>query len=177
MDGHAPRQGTGAGHPADEVQSDVSESESDENADDLDGIAGNSPEPPSSPSSGMLSHSDDEHQQRLEQLVAQHIRHPAIKIPKKNCPFDSPDDAEEFLERLATIHEEADIENTPEGYHLRPDQPDYRPYNPLAYIEVGRAKRRVNVALPEAVWKPRIILWLQALEGLTLEMEQYDDHI
>lgn len=174
VDGGAARRGTGAGHPDDELTSDDSDGISDDDDPPLadEAFPADQPNPPSSPSSGALSDLDNEEQQRLEQLVQDQIHHPAIPIPMKNCPFDSLDLAEEFLERLAEIHDDGAVDNIPEGYRLRDDEANYRAYNPVAYIEVGRAKRRINVSLPEEVWKPRIMLWLQALEGLTIELEE-----
>lgn len=57
----------------------------------------------------------------------------------------------------------------PSGYGFRPGEQEYGEYEEIEIIRVGRraSDNDLRVILPESVWLPRTVLWLQALEIMT----------
>lgn len=113
--------------------------------------------------------------QDLEQIVRavnSQTRHPPVRVPQRGCPFDDEETVQEFLRCLAIIHHEGTI---PTGYGLCSNEEHYIGYQELHFLAVGRREANgVEVKLPEVVWWPRYVLWVQALEALTLTLEDND---
>jgi hypothetical protein len=60
-------------------------------------------------------------------------------------------------------------QRVPKGYGLRPEEIEYSEYEDIEIIPVGRhsSKKALTISLPETVWLPRCIIWIQALEIMT----------
>lgn len=87
-----------------------------------------------------------------------------MQVPPSESPFVSPDDLNVFQIALAAVGSE-DI--VPEGYGLLEDEWEEDAYSTIEVINSGRRGRReIVVGLPEHVWRPRAVLWEQALDVL-----------
>lgn len=148
----------GAGHPSDEENETPSESSQMEQDEDWED------EPPRASASSQASASSHH---SIQAAVATNIRHAPIKVPRSQSPFDSDADEYTFLQALDNAREAGFV---PNGYGLREDEEGYERYNPDEVISVGKAKR-VYMPLPEKIWGPRVIEWVQAVVGLTMHLE------
>lgn len=56
----------------------------------------------------------------------------------------------------------------PIDYGFSPNEAIYKDYEPIEILPLGnrRAKKSMRIILPEEVWNPRAVLWVQALETL-----------
>ena len=59
-------------------------------------------------------------------------------------------------------------ELVPTGYGVHPDEPDFKEFDEVQVIAIGRrnSSRSLTIQLPKDVWEPRLILWLQSLETM-----------
>ncbi|EIM82167.1 uncharacterized protein STEHIDRAFT_114791 [Stereum hirsutum FP-91666 SS1] len=127
---------TGAGHPDDEA--DDTDNETDVQDD-------------------LLGSIDD----TLADDLEEHIRHDAIPVPPSSCPF-SPTSYAIFLAALDEIHAREVI---PEGYGIMPEEwaERYYPLSETITFGVG-GKKKLKVILPEEIWWPRALAWVQGLD-------------
>lgn len=66
----------------------------------------------------------------------------------------------------------------PDGYGLRTEEESYTLYETVEYLLVGKKRKKkthkCRVILPESVWLPRVILWVQAIECMYIVREDVD---
>lgn len=170
---------TGAGHPADEEESsdsdsdsnseeeydewygvgavDTSEGENDEwqgigfEIEDLEQVAG---------AGDILPNYKEIVNQIGEEDEGQFNRE-AVEPPKHNDPFRHKFFYNMFKRALAQLK---DSGNIPVGYGIHPMEWDDDGYPAFGIIWTGRRGRReLHIALPDSIWRPCSLLWVQAL--------------
>ncbi|KAJ6470483.1 hypothetical protein C8R45DRAFT_1055091 [Mycena sanguinolenta] len=117
--------------------------------------------PPNDPGTESSSEVD------LEELVEEaHVEnfHDAVGVPKHANPFSDDETMQLFYDSLeASIH--ADI--VPPGYRLLPEEWEGGEYPTFEILKSGRrGGRELRVALPDAIWRPRAVMWGRALAVL-----------
>lgn len=133
----------------DRVQASQSYAESFESASDSESSAG-----------GV---SDDEDEvARIEDAVNANTRHAPVKVPRVQSPFTEPDTEADFITALNNAREDDAI---PSGFGLLVNEDGFGQWETSEYIKVGRV-RHLKAILPESVWQPRVVQWVQALAGL-----------
>ncbi|KAJ7577912.1 hypothetical protein C8J56DRAFT_710462, partial [Mycena floridula] len=56
----------------------------------------------------------------------------------------------------------------PESYNLRPEEWDEDGYPAFEIIRTGRTStKELRVSLPDEIWRPRALQWVQALDIMT----------
>ncbi|KAJ6489726.1 hypothetical protein C8R45DRAFT_1138343 [Mycena sanguinolenta] len=117
------------------------------------------------PSSNLATESSSEVD--LEELVEEaHAGnfHDAVGVPKHANPFSDDGTMQLFYDSLeATIR--TDI--VPPGYGLLPEEWEGGEYPTFEILKSGRrGGRELRVALPDAIWRPRAVMWGRALAVL-----------
>jgi hypothetical protein len=104
------------------------------------------------------------HLKECQDWVQREFHQQRVNVGRVACPFDDEERAE-FLGQLSEVIEAHYI---PQGFGVHEDEPDHQPYNPSGQLSVGHRRNIfLQVSLPESIWKPHIILWLQAVAVLT----------
>lgn len=86
-----------------------------------------------------------------------------VDAPAHISPFPHPDDLNAFLISLDALQTQGGI---PPGYGLLPEEWDETGYPAYEVIGSGRAgngKKKLTILLPDEVWRPRALHWVQAL--------------
>ncbi|KAJ7728945.1 hypothetical protein DFH07DRAFT_757038, partial [Mycena maculata] len=103
----------------------------------------------------------------LEEQVADahesNFHHDAVSVPKHANPFsgEAVQVFEDALEQVCA----ANI--LPAGYGLLEDEWDDGTYPSFEILKSGqRGRKELRIALPDFIWRPRAILWGQALDVL-----------
>lgn len=106
---------------------------------------------------------DEEIAAHLEQDQESNFHHAAVRVPRRIDPFkDAPDSFSVFEETLQHVRNEGHM---PIGYGLHPDEWETDEYPSFEHIRSGRhAHKELRIALPDMIWRPRAILWGQALD-------------
>lgn len=90
----------------------------------------------------------------------------SVKTPQLLNPFEDRPDKEERLWRQLEFQQRSQF--VPAGYGFRSGEPGNGQYDSVAILEVGvGTKKPMPIVLPETVWLPRTVLWVQALEIMT----------
>ncbi|KAF9064224.1 hypothetical protein BDP27DRAFT_1230795 [Rhodocollybia butyracea] len=85
----------------------------------------------------------------------------AVEAPKHTNPFDNDQTYRVFKAALARLDESGQI---PLGYGVHPSEWDEDGYPALGSIRCGRkGSKMLEVALPDSVWRPRSVRWVQGL--------------
>lgn len=162
---------SGAGHPSDEendtpsATGSESEWEDDASHQDSESQASSSSSASTSSSSGSDIHPSP--RKRIRRAVAGNTRHKAVKLPRRQSPFEDEDEEDDFLRNLDRARA---AEAIPEGFGFLEGEEGYGDWDDVEYIQVGKV-RRMEFRLVEEIWKPRIVQWVQAVQGLTLVLE------
>lgn len=171
VDGHTHRHTTGAGHPPSEVDNmQDTDMSSDMDADSLESvvISGTGSEMSSDTHSNHSSDTSSSDGPSIPQRVRDQVYHRPVSVPRIGCPFE-PDLENHFLDQLEHVPENGQL---PRGFGLRRGGDGYGEYSEQAEIAVGRSRARfLQVTLPEVEWRPRYVLWCQALTVVSLIMQ------
>lgn len=136
---------TGAGHDPEEESSSGEEDEEDEGGAELQDIAASQ---------------------------AANLRHPGVPVPDNSNPFADEDDFDHFAAALEALCSQCFL---PGGYGVRPDEQEGGGFQEIEVIRSGRrGQKELEVALPEAIWRPRTELWAQGLHvmnGIVFDYE------
>ncbi len=123
-------------------------------------------------SEGVETLSDEEplarsHDTRSRVLCHQRrsVRHEAIPTPRNESPFESVQQEEEFKTKLERIQIQGTV---PDSYNLTRRELGNKPYPNMESLP-GRmcGSRELNIILPPEVWRPRALIWAQALGTVT----------
>lgn len=88
-----------------------------------------------------------------------------VQVPDSRNPFTVGDSENIFREALRLVREQGII---PAGYNILPQEWEDGIYPTIEVIRAGRRGRRdITVGLDDEIWRPRAILWVQAVEVLT----------
>lgn len=89
-----------------------------------------------------------------------------VNTPSKRNPFVDPHREQLLWTRLGEDQRNRSI---PNGYRLRPEENGYDEYESVELLPNGRrsSKQKMRAVLPESIWLPRLVLWIQALEAMT----------
>ncbi|KJA26465.1 hypothetical protein HYPSUDRAFT_52392 [Hypholoma sublateritium FD-334 SS-4] len=153
------------GEPSDEsdghessgnISEDEEDFESDDEFEDSRTTSGSNSDNSSgySPSSEILDTGFD-----TAEVIDSNIRHDAVPVPKKACPFDERQ-LEMFEKGLHLLREAGDV---PNGYGVNPSEWDQSGYPTTEVITVGLRKNSFPISLPASVWLPRAQDWARAL--------------
>ncbi|KAK7013406.1 hypothetical protein R3P38DRAFT_3575743 [Favolaschia claudopus] len=117
------------------------------------------------PSANGITGSEDNDERDLEEQIedaqADNFHHEAVSVPKHSNPFEDDSSMELFYDSLETAINESII---PPGYGLLPEEWDEEGYPSFEILKSGRrGVKRLRVALPDAVWRPRAEMWGRAL--------------
>ncbi|KAK6983899.1 hypothetical protein R3P38DRAFT_3333454 [Favolaschia claudopus] len=117
----------------------------------------------SNPPSATGSQSDDTEslEERIAEAHEDNFHHEAVAVPKQANPFDDDDSMKLFYDTL-----EAAIQNNvvPHGYGLQSDEWGEDGYPSFEILKSGRhGSKRLRIALPDFVWRPRAEMWGRAL--------------
>ncbi|KAF9032587.1 hypothetical protein BJ165DRAFT_1314926, partial [Panaeolus papilionaceus] len=91
--------------------------------------------------------------------VDPNIRHEAVSVPSRNCPFTE-DQLAAFKTCIEQVHREGHL---PHGYGVRTEEWEDDDYPQVEELPIGHAQRCKVVHLPNHVWMARSVLWTQAL--------------
>ena len=125
--------------------------------------------------------SEDEEYQGLQsdarERVTRHqqssIRHDALPVPSSCCPFLLPEQERQFEDKLDRMREAGLV---PSGFNLTNRERAGKPYPSVETIPGRlRGSQRLSLQLPIEVWKPRALLWAQALLSATEVLESIED--
>lgn len=99
------------------------------------------------------------------QRVDAQIRHRPVATPRVRCPFPNEETERLFHRCLETSSQQHIL---PPGFGLLEGEEGYGDFNPERQIPVGRTRAKwTHVTLPQNIWEPRIVLWAQAVAGMT----------
>jgi hypothetical protein len=172
VDGHMGRPSTGAGHPLDEQDPDeihppstngslIDENEIGNVVVDLSNTANSLAD---WTVSSVSDSSDESAMSDGEQEMEREIRHVPVKTPRVRSPFNTDEQTEDFFDRLRTT---VDNNYIPAGFGFLPGEEGFGDYSPVYQLAVGQKSHKMRrVTLPEEVWYPRFVLWVQALAGM-----------
>ncbi|KAJ7571931.1 hypothetical protein C8J56DRAFT_810197, partial [Mycena floridula] len=148
------RPSTGAGNPPDEEDEDyVVDSELSSGSDDSD-----------------LSDMEDDIAQQIAEENQSNFHAKAVKAPRHRNPFSSEHESELFRRTSSALNESGYI---PESYNLRPEEWDEDGYPAFEIIRTGRTStKELRVSLPDEIWRPRALQWVQALDIMTAIIER-----
>lgn len=103
-------------------------------------------------------------QDRVEESSSSNIRHEAVPVPKHSVPFENPA-LQATFEAAIGVAQEANL--LPEGYGMREGEWEDGSYPAFEVIKSGkRGLKKLRVALPDFIWRPRAVRWVQALDLL-----------
>lgn len=94
-------------------------------------------------------------------MVKRQMNTKSINAANRRNPFK--DNPAEELRLWESVSSKQIQQETPTGYGFT--DRDYEPIEPLP-LGSRRAKKYINIILPEQVWNPRAVLWVQALESM-----------
>lgn len=106
-------------------------------------------------------HWDTSLAQFIIEMVKRQMNTKSINAAIRRNPFkNNPAGELRVWESLSSKQTQQEI---PTGYGFAD-----REYEPIEPLPLGshRAKKYINIILPEQVWNPRTVLWVQALESL-----------
>jgi hypothetical protein len=147
------RGGTGAGHPLDEESDGDSEWE-DVDTDDSDSESESENEDTTNVDSDTDSIMED---------IYKNVRHKAVRPPKGRCPFTDSSTKKIFFTTLSKVLHNHDA---PRGFGLYDDECDGG-YPETELIPIGRRRgQRMEVILPVPIWRPRAVVWVQAIRTM-----------
>ncbi|KAF9033010.1 hypothetical protein BDP27DRAFT_1245711 [Rhodocollybia butyracea] len=132
---------TGAGHPPDEEQSDTDSKGTDDGSEWMG-----------------IGHSGEN---ELEGEDKNEFNAEAVEAPVHTNPFQNDETYRVFEAALDRLDETGQI---PLGYSIHPSEWEEDGYPALGSIRSGRkGSKRLEIALPDSVWRPRSVRWVQGL--------------
>jgi hypothetical protein len=147
VDHHPTRQTSGAGNPPDE-----SEDEYESDADD-----------------GSWTDAEEE----ISETIQHNFHHEPVAVPRQSDPFKTQEGHQRFRELLSSYANHGYI---PPGYHMRAEEWGDEGYPPYEAIRSGRRTTRfLDISLPDETWRPRAILWVQALDSMN-QISNWEDN-
>ncbi|KAJ7207543.1 hypothetical protein GGX14DRAFT_366075, partial [Mycena pura] len=100
-------------------------------------------------------------EEQIEGAHESNFHHEAVAVPKHASPF-SGEAAQVFEDALEQV-QAANI--VPAGYGLLENEWDEGVYPSFEILKSGRQSgKELRIALPDSIWRPRAILWGQALD-------------
>lgn len=100
------------------------------------------------------------------------IRHEGINVPRHTRPWDSESAHTIFTDALDKVKQSGII---PNNFGMLPEEWDNEGYPSFEIVKLGRrAGQLLHVALPDDVWRPRAVVWCQALDVLTCLKDMMD---
>jgi hypothetical protein len=112
--------------------------------------------------------------ERLQELTeeitkkqANNVAHNGIEVPSHRSPF-SKEDESAFFETLAQA---VQLNITPAGYGVLPEEWIDGLYPSFEELIVGRRRRAFRISLSDEIWLQRARLWVQGLAVLTYMMQ------
>jgi hypothetical protein len=141
---------TGAGHPSDDDEGSSSSEGSD--IDLQENVHGPG-----------FDEEDADLQGQIAADIRDNVHHKPVKVPQSRIPFTDPTHEIWFSAALNDIRIAGLV---PPGYGVCPSEWDEDGYPRHEMITFGRRKKEFIIDLPEAIWLPRAITWVQGLHTL-----------
>ncbi|THU94738.1 hypothetical protein K435DRAFT_667877, partial [Dendrothele bispora CBS 962.96] len=138
--------------------------------------AGYSPEDPidnleRGSSSG--SESEESEWEEAETIHDDKFTAPPVKVPRVVDPFSKVPRLKKVFKKSLLDTQEAGI--IPDGYGMHPEEWEHNVYPSYYTIRSGRkGSQELRVELPDLVWRPRSVMWVQALDVYNNLMAQLD---
>jgi hypothetical protein len=137
------------------------------------GVAGQ--ENPRTPGNGAGHAEDDLFSlvaDRIEENQQSNIRHEGVDVPRHTTPWGTQSAHARFCTALAEVKRSKIV---PQNFGMLPEEWDVGGYPVSEVVPLGRWGGKVlDIALPIALWKPRAVVWCQALEVLTCIQDMMD---
>jgi hypothetical protein len=96
--------------------------------------------------------------------VKKNLRHEPVNVARHSSPFPNKQFYDLFTETLQMVCAEGVV---PPNYGICEDEWEDG-YPPYEILQVGKgAKKELRISLPDNIWRPRALLWCQALDVLT----------
>lgn len=118
--------------------------------------------------SSASSHSSHDHLHAVR-AVRGNVRHRSVRVPRIVNPFEHDQHSKMVFDR--SLREVRNQGAVPLGYGLSPRDEEQAEYNPVELIRVGKIKS-MPIALPEEIWRPRMVEWIRGLRGMTVVLER-----
>ncbi|CAK5266042.1 unnamed protein product [Mycena citricolor] len=111
---------------------------------------------------GSIFGSDDgELRRQIETAHEKNFHHDPVSVPKHAAPFDDDKTMELFFTALAAAEDRSLV---PAGFGLYPEEWVGGEYPTHEILKSGRhGGKRLQVALPVSIWKPRAEIWARGL--------------
>ncbi|KAJ7158390.1 hypothetical protein C8R43DRAFT_882563, partial [Mycena crocata] len=104
---------------------------------------------------------DDDLRQQIEEAHTKNFHHEPVPVPKHANPFSDEATMRLFHAKLSAAQEAGIIFP---GYGLLPDEWENGVYPSYEILKSGRkGGKRLRVALPDSIWRPRAKMWGQGL--------------
>ncbi|KAJ7765055.1 hypothetical protein DFH07DRAFT_738012, partial [Mycena maculata] len=116
--------------------------------------------PPSDIEDDSSEEEEEDLGQQIEDAHADEFHHEAVSVPKHANPFDDDESMQLFYDSLEEAMQ-ADL--VPAGYGLLPHEWDEDGYPAFEVLKSGRGGKKLRVALPDSIWRPRAEMWARAL--------------
>ncbi|KAJ7582483.1 hypothetical protein C8J56DRAFT_791666, partial [Mycena floridula] len=128
---------------------------------------------PESSSNSESSHSSDESEDEsepsLNAQILESIEHQflpdEVHAPRHKNPFPTDDHTQCFIQGLQVIR---DANHIPPRFGMLPeewDEDEGGEYPTFEMLRLGRrSTKQLRIALPDHIWRPRSVLWVQALD-------------
>lgn len=131
--------------------------------------AGHPPEEEEEDSNKSTSESEASYQD-IAQGIAEdqeaNIRHPPVEVPCSSSPFADDNEIENLFGHL--VDELGVDEGLPIGYGVTDEELGEDGYETHEPLRIGkRGLKRMVIALPEQIWRPRTELWAKAVHIMT----------
>lgn len=99
-------------------------------------------------------------------LVKRQMNAKSPSTPDQRNPFV--DRTEQENDLWVELRAKQEAQEIPSGYGLISNEEGYSTYEVVEPLPLGSRKlnKYLHISLPEQVWLPRIILWVQAIEAL-----------
>lgn len=109
--------------------------------------------------------SDSDDNSEPDQGVTEDANNPAPSVPDSRNPFPDDETEDVFNEVFRYVREQVIV---PPGYGILPQEWEDGAYPTIEVIRAGRRGRReLAVGLADEIWRPRAMLWVQAVYALT----------
>jgi hypothetical protein len=171
------RHTSGAGNPPDENDG---ESEEEHGSDmDIDGSDEDMDIDPIDGSDSNGDHAGDtgdwlDIEEQISDGIRHNFHHEPVSAPRGADPFQTQEARQAFQDLMLRMSQ-GDL--IPDGYGILPEEWGDEGYPTYEVIPAGRNRRReLRVSLPDQIWRPRAVVWVQGLYAMTNISSWEQDH-
>lgn len=108
--------------------------------------------------------------QRIAADHEQNFLDTAVKAPRHSNPFRDETVMAAFTTALAQVQ---NLGHIPRGFGMLPDEWENEEYPTFEVLRSGRrGTKELRIALPDRIWRPRAVRWVQALDVMSQLIER-----